>query len=69
MAGATVIKVRESHEGNAYRAVYTVRFTDAVYVLHAFAKKSKRGIETPRADVNLILGRLKDLIDEKEKRR
>lgn len=41
--GATVIEVRESHEGNAYRAVYTVRYADAVYVLHAFQEKIKEG--------------------------
>ena len=41
--GATVIEVRESHDGNAYRAVYTVRYADAVYVLHAFQKKIKEG--------------------------
>jgi phage-related protein len=41
--GATVIEVRETYDGNAYRAVYTVRYADAVYVLHAFQKKSKEG--------------------------
>jgi phage-related protein len=66
--GATVIEVRENHAGDAYRVVYTVRFTDAVYVLHAFQKKSKKGSETPKPDMNLILKRLKDLIDEKERR-
>jgi predicted XRE-type DNA-binding protein len=52
--GATVIQVRESHDGNAYRAVYTVRYADAVYVLHAFQKKSKKGIATPKAEIDLI---------------
>ena len=66
--GATVIEVRESHDGNAYRAVYTVRFADSVYVLHAFQKKSKKGIATPKAEVGLIEKRLKDLIKEKEGR-
>ena len=66
--GATVIEVRESHDGNAYRAVYTVRYADAVYVLHAFQKKSKKGIATPRAEIDLIEKRLKDLIKEKEGR-
>jgi phage-related protein len=66
--GATVIEVRESHDGNAYRAVYTVRFADAVYVLHAFQKKSKKGIATPKAEIDLIQKRLKDLIEEKEER-
>jgi phage-related protein len=47
-------------DGNAYRAVYTVRFNEAVYVLHAFTKKSKRGIKTPQRDIDLIKRRLKD---------
>src|ERR1700694_4731580 len=67
--GATVIEVRESHDGNAYRAVYTVRYADAVYVLHAFQKKSKKGIATPKAEIDLVEKRLKDLIKEKEGRR
>ena len=66
--GATVVEVRQSHDGNAWRAVYTVRFGDAVYVLHAFQKKSKRGIATPKADIDLIEKRLKDLIRERERR-
>ncbi|HMH62160.1 MAG TPA: type II toxin-antitoxin system RelE/ParE family toxin [Bradyrhizobium sp.] len=60
--------MRESHDGNAYRAVYTVRFADAVYVLHAFQKKSKKGIATPKTEIDLIGKRLKDLIKEKEGR-
>jgi phage-related protein len=67
--GGTVVEVKESHEGNAYRAVYTVRYADAVYVLHAFQKKSKMGIKTPKPDLNLIEKRLQDLIGEREKRR
>ncbi len=67
--GATVIEVRDSFDGNAYRAVYTVRYADAVYVLHAFQKKSKRGSATPKAEIDLIEKRLKDLINEKEKQR
>ena len=66
--GATAIELRESHDGNAYRAVYTVRFADAVYVLHAFQKKSKKGIATPKTEIDLIGKRLKDLIKEKEGR-
>ena len=46
------------HESNAYRAVYTVRFGDVVYVLHAFQKKSKKGIATPKRDIGLIRRRL-----------
>jgi phage-related protein len=64
----TVIEVRESHDGNAYRAVYTVRYADAVYVLRAFQKKSKKGIATPKAEIDLVEKRLKDLIKEKEGR-
>ena len=43
-----------------WRAVYTVRFREAIYVLHAFKKKSKKGVRTPPADINLIMRRLKD---------
>jgi phage-related protein len=65
--GGAVIEVRESYEGNAYRAVYTVRYADAVYVLHAFQKKSKKGAATPKAEIDLVEKRLKDLIREKER--
>jgi len=54
-----VLEIVEDHRGDTYRAVYTVRFTEAVYVLHAFQKKSKRGIKTPQTDVKLITERLK----------
>jgi phage-related protein len=67
--GAAVVEVRDSYDGNAYRAVYTVRYGDAVYVLHAFQKKSKKGIATPKAEFDLIERRLKDLIAQKERRR
>ena len=66
--GASVMEVRESYDGNAYRAVYTVRYADAVYVLHAFQKKSKKGIATPKAEIDLIEKRLKDLIKERKQR-
>jgi phage-related protein len=67
--GGTVVEAKESYERNAYRAVYTVRYAEAVYVLHAFQKKSKTGIKTPKPDLNLIKRRLQELIDEREKRR
>lgn len=57
--GSGVVEVVESHDGNAYRAVYTVRFEEAVYVLHAFQKKSPSGIRTARHDVGLVAQRLK----------
>jgi len=56
--GPGVLEVVESHDGNAYRAVYTVRLEKAVYVLHAFQKKSRRGIATPKAELDLIAARL-----------
>ena len=46
------------HEGDTWRTVYTVRFQDAVYVLHAFQKKSKRGIATPQKELELVKQRL-----------
>ncbi|MEK7317121.1 MAG: type II toxin-antitoxin system RelE/ParE family toxin [Candidatus Eisenbacteria bacterium] len=58
-AGAGVLEVVEEHAGDAFRGVYTVRFARAVYVLHVFQKKSKRGIETPRKEIELIRERLK----------
>ena len=57
---AGVVEVVDDHRGDTYRTVYTVRFARAVYVLHAFQKKSKSGIATPRSDLNLIEQRLRD---------
>ena len=57
--GSSVLEVVSRYDGDAYRAVYTVRFKLAVYVLHAFQKKSKRGAETPKPEVDLIKRRLK----------
>jgi len=54
-----VLEVVEDDDGNTYRAVYTVRFKNAVYVLHCFQKKSKKGIETPKQALDLIESRLK----------
>ena len=56
--GAGVLEVVEDHAGDTYRAVYTVKFEHAVYVLHAFQKKSKTGIKTPQEDIDLIRRRL-----------
>jgi len=56
---AGILEIVEDWHDNTYRAVYTVRFANAVYVLHCFQKKSKRGIETPAADMDLIRTRLK----------
>jgi len=57
--GASVLEIVEDDDGNTYRAVYTVRFKGAVYVLHAFQKKSKHGIKTPQSDIDLIKSRLR----------
>jgi phage-related protein len=57
--GAGVLEIVDDFDGDTYRAVYTVRFAGAVYVLHAFQKKSKRGIATPKTESNLIEQRLK----------
>ena len=56
---AGVLEIVEEQRGDTYRAVYTVRFADVVYVLHAFQKKSKHGIATPKHDTDLIKTRLK----------
>src|SRR6266566_2348619 len=61
---AGVLEIVEDHDGNTYRAVYTVRLAGRVYVLHAFQKKSKTGIETPKAEINLIKSRLKRAEEE-----
>jgi phage-related protein len=57
--GAGVVEVVEDFDGDTYRAVYTIKFADVVYVLHSFQKKSKQGIATPKQDVDLIEARLK----------
>jgi phage-related protein len=57
--GAGVLELIESDEGGTYRAVYTARIGESIYVLHCFQKKSKQGIKTPLEDMNLIRSRLK----------
>ncbi|MDE2165841.1 MAG: type II toxin-antitoxin system RelE/ParE family toxin [Alphaproteobacteria bacterium] len=56
---AGVLEIVDDFEGDTFRAVYSVRFAEAIYVLHAFQKKSKRGVATPKADLKLINQRLK----------
>jgi phage-related protein len=56
---AGVLEIVDDFDGKTFRAVYTVRFARAVYVLHAFQKKSRRGIATPKAELDLIGRRLK----------
>ncbi len=57
--GASVIELVQDYKGGTFRAVYTVKFSDAIVVLHAFQKKSKSGIKTPKQDMELIHSRLK----------
>jgi len=57
--GASVLEVVEDYMGDTYRAVYTVKIADKVYVLHCFQKKSTKGIETPKHEMDLIRERLK----------
>lgn len=56
---AGVLEIIENYSGDAYRAVYTVKFADVIYVLHCFQKKSKHGIKTPQQDIDCIRQRLK----------
>lgn len=58
-AGAGVLEIVDDFDGDTYRAVYTVRFAGLVYVLHAFQKKSRRGIATPKNEIEKIEQRLK----------
>ncbi|MBF0532845.1 MAG: type II toxin-antitoxin system RelE/ParE family toxin [Candidatus Omnitrophica bacterium] len=66
--GAGVLEIIEDYLGDTYRAVYTVRFSEAVYVLHCFQKKSKRGIKTALQDIELIKRRLKAAEDDDQAR-
>ncbi|MDH3914333.1 MAG: type II toxin-antitoxin system RelE/ParE family toxin [Rhodospirillales bacterium] len=67
-AGGGVVELVERHDGDAYRTVYTVKFAEEVYVLHAFQKRSKKGIATPKSDIDLIRRRLKAAEEDYRKR-
>src|SRR5438067_13843834 len=58
--GAGVLEIVDDYQGNTYRAVYTVKVGNVIYALHAFQKKSTRGIATPKAEIALIRQRLKE---------
>jgi phage-related protein len=58
--GGGVVEIVENHDGDTYRCVYTVKLKSAIYVLHAFKKKSKRGSETPKHDIDLVRLRLRE---------
>ena len=57
--GTRVMEIVDRHDTNTYRAVYTAQFAEIIYVLHAFQKKSKRGVATPKTELDLIELRLK----------
>ncbi|MCK4993994.1 MAG: type II toxin-antitoxin system RelE/ParE family toxin, partial [Candidatus Omnitrophica bacterium] len=59
VSGASVLEIVENYDTDTYRACYTVRFSEVVYVLHCFQKKSNKGIKTPKRDIDLIKRRLK----------
>lgn len=59
VSGSGILEIFERFDGDTYRAVYTVRFKDVIYGLHAFKKKSKQGKETPKLDIDLIKARYK----------
>jgi phage-related protein len=65
--GASILEIVDDFDGDTFRAVYTVRFARSVYVLHAFQKKSRRGIATPKAELNLIEQRLKRAREDYER--
>ena len=66
--GSGVLEVVSDHRGDTFRSVYTVRFADRVFVLHAFQQKSKRGMATPKADIDLIKQRLKQATEISRKK-
>jgi len=63
------LEVVSDHRGDTFRTVYTVRFANAVYVLHAFQKKSKQGIGTPKSEIELVKQRLKRAIEIERERK
>ena len=67
-AGAGVLEIVEDYRGDTYRAVYTVKFENTAYVLHAFQKKSPKGIKTAQTDVELVSRRLKAASEDYEAR-
>jgi phage-related protein len=63
--GSGVFEIAMAYRTNAYRTVYAVRLGAAVWVIHAFQKKSKAGIKTPKQDIELIRQRLRRLQEER----
>lgn len=67
-SGSGVLEIIENFSSDTYRAVYTVRYDDAVYVLHVFQKKSKHGIATPKEEIEKVKARLK-MVEEMQQRK
>lgn len=74
-SGASVLEIVERDPSGTYRCVYTVKFPTAVYILHAFQKKSRKGITTPKEDIEMIKHRFKqasendaEIVDREKKR-
>lgn len=65
--GASVLEIVASDRSDTYRAVYTVKFENAIYVLHVFQKKSKKGSQTPKQDIDLIKSRLQQVKQDYQK--
>ncbi len=68
VTGSGILEVIERFDGDTYRAVYTVRLEGIVYALHAFKKKSKKDIKTPKSEIDLIKMRYKRAVMEHERR-
>ena len=66
--GAGVLEIVEDHRGDTWRAVYTVRFDSAIYILHAFQKKARKGIKTPMEEIERVRQRLRIAEQEHEAR-
>ena len=62
--GTSVLEIVEDFDGDTYRAIHTVKFQAAIYVLHCFQKKSRHGVETPKKELDLIQARLKRAEDD-----
>ena len=65
--GSGVLEIVSNYDSDTYRAVYTVRLTKGIYVLHCFQKKSKHGIKTPQKEIDLIKQRLSQAIEQDRK--
>ena len=65
--GSGVYEIVKRYDTDTYRVIYAVKIGENVYVLHAFQKKSKQGIKTPQADIDLVKQRYKDALEKEQK--